>query len=262
MPRHALILPLLLMTIPATVHAQSAREVWRTDVPCASARRLLPEGADAGEPAAFSPCPTRTCVDLPGGGRVCTCGGTEGPDSLRIEQPGHPVRDWGAETDGLAAASGWEAVVAPIGEGGAPMVVIAQRTAVSNGLGVNYWQLWLAEPGGEGAPPFIEVQEYDFRGSWVQPRAGGACRLFATRWMGGSEPGRGPGLYLQGRWMAWSGGQLRADLARPVVERRYLFSFERERFAGVSGAPFAWFRGPAARRTTLPRTPAVDSAGN
>ncbi|HEY0036495.1 MAG TPA: hypothetical protein VGB66_07385 [Longimicrobium sp.] len=200
-------------------------------------------------------------MDLPGGGRVCACGGTDGLDSLRVEQPGQRTHSWGAETNALGAAAGWEVVVAPIGVEGRTIVSIAQRTAISNGLGVSYWRLWLVEPGASAEPVHIDLHEYASDGSWVQPRRGGPCRLFATSWTTGSEPGLGAGLYLQGRWLVWREGSLREDASRPTVERRYLSSFERERFRGGRGAPFTWFRHPHVRRQSLPRVPAFAEDG-
>lgn len=252
---------LLVLFHPGGLRAQTAQEDWRSDVPCASARRLGPEGVGPGEPARFVPCPSRSCVDLPGGGRVCACGGTEGMDSLRVERNGRVTHEWSAETDALSGPGGWEVLAAPIGARGEAILAIAQRTAISNGLGVSYWRLWLVDPGGTAGPAHVDLHEYASGGSWVRPRRGGPCRLFATRWTTGGEPGRPTGLYLQGRWLAWRDGALHADPARPTVERRYLSGFERERTGRRAGSPFAWFRSPLARRQRLPRVPAFTEHG-
>ncbi|HYW09161.1 MAG TPA: hypothetical protein VE913_19535, partial [Longimicrobium sp.] len=202
-----------------------------------------------------SPCPTRSCVELPGGGRACTCADPTDVDSVRVERPGQPTLEWTAPGGGRAAATGWEVALVPVEAGRPRTVVMAQRTGISNGLGVSYWRLWITPPGA-GAPRVVDVREYGFGGSWVRPARGGECRLFATRWTSGREPGRVAGRYLQGRWLELRGGVPRPAPDRPTVERRYLLSFERAR-GETAGAPFAWFRHPGARVETLPRTPVM-----
>jgi hypothetical protein len=55
--------------------------------------------------------------------------------------------------------------------------------------------------------------------------------------------GRGSGLYLQASWQAFELSTFVQRVDRPIIRRRYLYSFERQRSdTTIRDAPWAWLR--------------------
>ena len=54
-------------------------------------------------------------------------------------------------------------------------------------------------------------------------------------------------MYLVGQWWHYDAGELRPVLDRPIIARRYLFSFERERgnMVKLDRVPFQWLSHPS-----------------
>ena len=245
-----------LIAAPAAAQPASA-EAWRTDVPCTAGRNPLLTVAGVPAEADVPGCVRAHCIALPDGRRVCTCFG-DTTIAVRVEADGRTQHEWPADYSLAGDPESLRALAGDLDGDGRAETIVAEWQGTSNGLGVSYHGLSIFDGRDAARPPVrVQVQEFTPDGSFVRPAAGGACWLIATAWEGGSEPGRGGGTYLVGRWMRYRDGRLEHDPARPVVARRLLNSFANAR-GSTPGEPFAHLRHrnarawPAEGRGSLP----------
>lgn len=146
---------------------------------------------------------------------------------------------WDADADSLAFPAVFTAEAADLdGEGGRELLV-GVMASESNGISIQRWRLFALSADGR---PLGELDAHDYgtlSGLFRVPGQPG-CRLLASIWEYGSEPARGTGSYVRGRWMRLSAEGWSSMPGMPDMRRRYLFSFERERIA--SRGLLHWFR--------------------
>lgn len=111
-------------------------------------------------------------------------------------------------------------------------------------MAVSYWTVLALTPGRyDWSIDSAHVEEYSSRGSWVALRGEKSCNLLLTHWVNGYEADRGGGLYLQASWQAFEFSRFVQRVDRPIIRRRYLFSFERQRSdTTIRDAPWVWLR--------------------
>jgi hypothetical protein len=131
---------------------------------------------------------------------------------------------------------------------------------VSNGMAVQSWTTCVLDGSDPSRPracvatddvPFLSLPTRASRTA----KDARACQLLAARWRWGSEPRRGDGLYLVGRWLDLRDGVLVPDARRPVIARRYLYRFAAERGDAVENArsaPIAWWQDATVRVLRCP----------
>jgi hypothetical protein len=120
-----------------------------------------------------------------------------------------------------------EAFRRDLDDDGRAEIIVADHAGMSNGMGVEYWNLTIID-GRSGASIVTPLVEY---GDGVIQRR--TILVTAWEWMGGH-------LYFVARPYLYANGTLRPDKARGMWRRRYLFSFQRERNAG--GSPRQWLK--------------------
>jgi hypothetical protein len=246
MPIRALLLlaALALAAAPAQAQPRASAEAWRTDVPCTAGDEPALVVSDSATERHVPGCVRAHCVDLYGGGRVCTCT-RDTTIVVRLESGGETVREWPADYSLAGAPESLGAVQGDLDGDGDGETIVSELTAVSNGLGVRHYRLSIF--GDASRPPVqVNVQDFDPHGSFVRPARGGECRLIATRWAELPDPERGEGMYLVGQWMRYRPGRLEHEPDRPIVVRRLLNSFAAARW-DTPGAPFAFLRHRDAR---------------
>lgn len=226
------------------VAAQRTTPRWTSDRPCQAAlgRAAFATPPVSGEAPSGAGCRDRRCAHLRGGGVVCQCLS----DTLRTfdvsgvgARPLRFVRDWGS-----ARPDSFEVVQADLDGDGSAEIVIAIWDAMSNGMGVTSWTILALTPGRyDWIVDSLAVQEYSTAGSWLALPGERRCNLLQTTWVNGFESGRGDGLYLQGTWQTLESGLFTQRTDRPVLRRRFLDSFDRERSdTTIRDAPWAWLR--------------------
>ena len=157
-----------------------------------------------------------------------------GPRPLQLE------REWS-----LSFPDWFEVVQADLDGDGNQELAVAVLDAVSNGISIAYWTVYALTPGrNDWSIDSLSVQDYSSTGSWVAVSGEKRCNLLQTEWVGGFEAGRGWGLYLHASWQTLESDRFVQRVDRPIVRRRYLFSFERERGDTTvrAAAPWAWLR--------------------
>jgi hypothetical protein len=221
-------------------HTQ-AQQGWRSDRSCRSA--LSPSRFRV---LLWSPDSSPQCAQLPNGVRVCRSVSLDA-FMVTVEGPGLVAHQL-APAPRSYPFQEREVIDADLDGDGQREVVIAALDGVSNGMGVPYWTVYVLTPSaGSWHVDSIEVHEYSTPGSWVISPHSDRCTLLVTRWANGEEPGRGGGLYLYASWWDVRSGRLSRREAHPMVRRRYLLSFQNERWRDSPLHPLSWLQHPAAR---------------
>jgi hypothetical protein len=156
----------------------------------------------------------------------------------------------------LGDAGAFRVARADLDGDGRDELLVATLASVSNGMAVQSWSVCVVADDASSRPPTcVPADDFPFLSMAVRARGARGCRLLAARWLWGSEPTRGDGLYLVGRAFTLRDGQLVGDAQRPPIARRYLYRFAAERADAVENArvaPIAWWRDPTTRVVRCP----------
>ncbi len=209
-------------------------EDWNHDKPCG--RKL------AGPvQSTMTGCESAYCSNVSDSSQVCACLPSNESDEARMTytKNGAVVLQWNATLYPPSAASGLRIDAADLNGDGREELVIATLNTVSNGMGVEYWTVWVLS--GDKISNPVEVEDYGSMG--FLSSNGKQCRLLVTRWIEGWEPNKDYGLYLVGRWFELSGHNMEYTLYRPAIKRRYIDTLVRLRREGSKrGTPVMWFK--------------------
>ena len=185
------------------------------------------------------------CVSLESLAKVCQ-GLTDEVSSgakFVVTQNGETVSQWQSDVF-LGETTDYQVFRGDLDADGRDELIVANRTAVSNGLGVNYWTIAvLPFPADTKKLQPIQFQTEDFSvgAMFVPRRKSGGFDILMTDWqtLPIKTSRKQTALYLVGRWMFYQNGEL-APLDRPILARRYLFSFERERLKNINNRNTAY----------------------
>ena len=217
---------LLILALSAQVHAQSGKLIIAQ-----APKSATVEGYERGH-----------CVALHNRIRVCKVLSESGALFL-IEKDGKTLGTWGAETY-IGETEDFQVMHADLDEDRKPELIIANRDSTSVGIGISVWTIAIFPDTnfyGFQPPLFFSVKEYGSFGTFVSTTA--RLNILTTDWVWSEDPKgkRGQGLYLVGQWWRYQRGEL-TPLPRSSVARRYLLSFERERWDTIKSnrIPYQW----------------------
>jgi hypothetical protein len=160
---------------------------------------------------------------------------------------------WDADADPLAFPDVFTADAVDLDGDGRRELFVGVMASESNGIGIQRWRLSALTAAGQPLGD-IDAQDYGTL-SWLFRIPGQrGCRLLASTWEYGTEPGRGEGSYVRGRWLRLAPTGWLPVQGLPEMRRRYLFSFQHERTA--ARGPLRWLRKavPCAAPETCPTT--------
>jgi hypothetical protein len=150
----------------------------------------------------------------------------------------------------LAETSDFEVLTGDLDNDRKPELIVANHDGTSNGIAVDFWTIFIfpdPEFHNFTAPLTFSVEEYGSFGTFVT--SGGRINILTTTWVYNEDPKhrRGEGMYLVGQWWRYQSGELRPQLERPIMARRFLFSFASERGETVNfdRVPFKWLSHPS-----------------
>jgi len=199
--------------------------------------------APAPQPATIAGYDRGHCVALPHQVRICKML-SESDDTFLVERDGKRVGSWPGGSY-LGETSDFEVLLGDLDGDKRSELIVANRDSTSVGIGVSYWTIAIFPETefSQFQPPLaFSVQEYGTSGTFVS--TGGQVNILATRWESITDPKgrRGAGLYLVGEWWRYKSGELLPMLNRSAIVRRYLFSFERERWHTIDSdlKPYSW----------------------
>ncbi len=216
-----------------------ASEQWREDTLCGITFSKPEETIFSGFEKAY-------CVKTTTGARVCSC--SKSPDSrdaqIIIEKNGAITQQWNTEFAPPTSLADFRVESADLTGSGQRDIVVATMNGMSNGMGVQYWELRAVVDGVMSKPMIVE--DYGIMGFLTRSKSQNKCALLSTRWLWGKEPARGSGLYLTGMWFTYSKNDRAWTPAidRPAVYRRYLNNFEKLRIEQLNSEhpiPLLWF---------------------
>ena len=198
---------------------------------------------DAGspQPASIEGYHRGHCVTLPNRIRICKLL-SDNADVFLVEKEGKTIGIW-PSTAYLGTTDDFEVLRGDLDGDRQPEIIVANRDSTSNGLGVSVYTITIF-PNTDfrtfQSPLTFSVQEYGSFGTFVH--SAGHVNILTTYWVSGDDPKRGGGLYLVGQWWRYKSGELVPLLNRNAIARRYLFSFERERWDTLTSdrIPYRW----------------------
>jgi len=131
-------------------------------------------------------------------------------------------------------------------------LVVVSTTNVTNGRLVPTSNVYImSEPIEENSskPLVFPVEEFGEKDNFIFDAKRNETLILATEWDGYDDldPKRLGGTYLVGRWFRYRRGLLRPALDKPILARRYLFSFEEERWQTLDDGdwkhrPYLWLK--------------------
>lgn len=226
-------LAFLIMVVLASTSSAQASKLIKAGAPVAA----TVEGYERGH-----------CVTLPKSIRICKLL-SEDKDTFLVENERNAVGTWAGNTF-LGETSDFEVLTGDLDNDRKPELIVVNHDGTSNGLGVDYWTIFIfpdPEFRNFTQPLTFSVEEYGSFGTFVA--SGGRVNILTTSWVSNEDPKhrRGWGTYLVGQWWRYQSGELRPVLERPIIARRYLFSFERERgnTDKLDRIPFQWLSHPS-----------------
>ena len=193
------------------------------------------------------------CIALPKKVRICKLL-SDDKDTFLVQRDGKNLGTWPGNTF-LAETSDFEVLTGDLDGDRKPELIVANHDGASNGLGVEFWTIFIfpdTEFHNFTAPLTFSVEEYGSFGTFVT--SGGKVNILTTEWLTNNDPKRrrGWGTYLVGQWWRYQSGELRPQLDRPIIARRYLNSFAKDRVETVNfdRVPFQWLSHPSTESVT------------
>jgi hypothetical protein len=216
------------------------------------------EAADVGEPScgvereAMPLANTSTpCVTALGALQICQTPVDSAEVTISLRQGDREIQRWRAGVMGVVQGN-FRVLVADLNGDGVDDVAIATHHATSNGMAISFWTVCAVNGATLASPPAcVEVEDYGSMGYFTKQPGTAGCLLLQTAWRHGKEPSRGEGLYLVGRWLRYSKTGFVAEPSRPLIARRYLYSFARE-IGSHGDMPYAWFRDARTKTVSCP----------
>ncbi|HKP82706.1 MAG TPA: hypothetical protein VJT69_11830 [Pyrinomonadaceae bacterium] len=239
MPRIGILLSLF---IAAQVYAQPAKLI----------------NAGPPQPASIEGYHRGHCVSIPNRIRICKLL-SDNADVFLAEKEGKTIGIW-PSTAYMGETEDFEVLRGDLDGDRQPELIVANHDATGVGLGVSVYTITIF-PNTDlrtfQSPLTFSVQEYGSLGTFVH--TAGHINILTTGWVSGDDRRRGDGLYLVGQWWRYKSGELVPLLNRNAIARRYLFSFERERWETLTSdrIPYRWL---ANRNATTVTTEFVTGA--
>lgn len=189
-------------------------------------------------------CVKATCVDVKDSYRVCKCVTEEYLDfGFILYRNKTRIGKWPASAF-MGDDSDYEVISHDLDLNGTDELIVANRAGTSNGMAVNYWQLFVLKMADTYIPPLVlSVDDYG-QGSFIALSKSNKCDILATEWSEAKNSKGKVGLYYNGRLVKYKDGVIEPMADAPVFSRRYLGSFEKERNNDVNesyeGLPIKW----------------------
>ena len=226
---------LLALIVTAPVYAQSGKLI----------------NAGAPQPASIEGYHQGHCVALPNRIRICKLL-SDNADVFLVEKEGKTIGTWPSAAF-LAETEDFEVLRGDLDGDRQPELIVANHDGTGVGLGVSVYTITIfpsTDFRSFQSPLTFSVQEFGSLGTFVH--AAGHFNILTTGWVSGDDRKRGGGLYLVGQWWRYKSGELVPLLNRNAIARRYLFSFERERWDTLTSdrKPYRWLTNRSTTRVT------------
>jgi hypothetical protein len=130
-----------------------------------------------------------------------------------------PVACWMGDT------TNFEALKDDLDNDGKEELIVAHYDAMSNGIGICYWTIYVFEyPIGKNQPLEFSVEDYGPTAFHKTDKTG--FEILATEWLLQSCSPENKGNYFIGRWFLYDKGMLLPQSNKPILMRRNTYKFE------------------------------------
>lgn len=149
---------------------------------------------------------------------------------MTIERNGRKVIEWQDDVAGTILEGRFDVLVGDIDGDNIDELIIAEWLGISNGFPRETWKVMILRDFNPARPkpPIVSYFDvYGSKGTFLRLGTTGKCLILAANWIDLDHPKRGPGRYLEGKFLLLERGKLRPAPDQPVYIRRYLKSFER-----------------------------------
>lgn len=249
MKKWLFILPILLL---CEISFAQAAEEWRNDELCGTKLPDLKETEING-------CDYAYCGEILPNQTLCSCSHQDEKldnpfiTELTLKRKNMPDMKW--REDNIATTYISEHSIqtqyADLDGNKTKEIIVATLGGLSNGMGVSSWAVRVID--GDKISKAVYLKDYGTVSFLTRKKNDSGCKLLASQWLGGSEPYRGWGLYLTGKWYDYSADHFSETYERPTIYRRYLYSFEKERNqASKNETPLLWYKSPKTKEISGP----------
>lgn len=225
------------MTLPEDDSASHERPPTDTSFPLKVFKRVFEYSFDV---------PRSYCIDLDRATKICQRL-TETKSLMTFERDNKALLEWDDDAIGSVWEAKFEVLKGDIDDDRKDELVVAELQAQGNGFGIETWRISIIDNPESAHPPpplHFEVNVYGSRGVFLRHGASPQCQILKAEWASLKHPRKGWGMYLVGRWYHYRKGELVPVSNRPVLIRRYLNSFakERERSWNDPNIPLKWLQ--------------------
>lgn len=197
------------------------------------------------------------CTTLPGNTRVCkgrNANDESGDGIFIIQRNGVKLGEIkGAISANGASPESFFALSGDLDKNKSAELVIVDFGGQSNGLGVNYYTVNIFpdfQTKGFQTPLSFDTHEFGTEGTFRYDTKTNETLIMLSEWGGVNVPDakRGGGTYFTGRFFRYQNGKLKPAAGRPILARRLLNSFARERARTDASPlrPYNWLSSPQA----------------
>ena len=152
---------------------------------------------------------------------------------------------------GASSVDNFHAFYGDLDKNNSAELIVVDFDGQSLGLGVNYFTINIFpdfETKGYQPPISFSTTEFGADGTFLYDAKIKETLMLLTEWGGVqvTDPKRGEGLYFTGRFFRYKDGKVKLATEKPILARRYLNSFEKERFRTEKDPrhPYIWLTSP------------------
>ncbi len=197
------------------------------------------------------------CVNLANQTSVCKGkeAGEDGDGKFFIRQNGQKKGEIEASLGVYGSSENFFAFYGDLDKNKSAELVVVDFDSQSNGLGVSYYTINIFpdfQTKGFQEPISFNTTEFGPNGTFVYNAKANETLILLTDWYGLDNLSE-TGTYFVGRFFRYQNGLLKPATDKPVYARRYLYSFEDERYKTEKNPlrPWLWLNSPKAQKVKV-----------
>lgn len=180
----------------------------------------------------------------------------EGDGKFFVRQNGQKKGEIGASLGVYGSSEKFFAFYGDLDKNKSAELVIVDFTVQSNGLGVSYYDINIFpdfESTGFQKPITFQTTEFGKDGTFVYDSKANETLILITDFNGLDNISLKGGTYFVGRFFRFQNGLLKPATDKPIYARRYLNSFQNERFRTEKNPlrPWLWLNTPKAEKLKI-----------
>jgi hypothetical protein len=179
------------------------------------------------------------CVSLDSSTKICQGLAEDAASGAKfvVMRNDETVGEWESEVF-LGETADYQVFRGDLDADGRDELVVANRNGISNGMGVNYWTIAVTPfplNSEKLNPVQFQTEDFSVGAMFVPRKKSGGFDIMAANWqtLPVKKSNDRTALYYVGRWLIYRNNELETS-DRPILVRRYLSAFERERLKNIN----------------------------